>query len=236
MVIGMILAHILGDYVFQWNKLACWKSKSPKGVLVHGLIVFGVTWLISLFLDPNWWPYAVFIGLTHVSIDLGKTQLFGQVRPLAGLGLFLLDQTLHMLVIVAALVHSGYLSLEMLALLTVRSAHDVRLWVVVLGYLLITMPAWVAIRLVVQGLVGSSEAGALWADKYVGILERSLITTFVILGQFALVPLVTAPRLIFEGGQVRQSVGAAGYVAELLLSVGLAVAVGLALRLVVVGG
>jgi hypothetical protein len=44
------------------------------------------------------------------------------------------------------------------------------------------------------------------------------------------VPLVAAPRLILEGSQVRQNEGASGYVAELLISTGLAVAVGLYLR------
>jgi hypothetical protein len=231
MVISMFLAHILGDYVFQWDGLARWKSKSPRGVLAHGLIVLGVTWLLSLPFDPNWWPYVLVIGLSHLAIDMGRARLVGPVRPLAGLGLFLLDQATHLLIIVVALVHSGYLTLEPLLVVTSQSARDVRLWVFVLGYLLITMPAWVTIRFVVQGLVvGSGTETVLWGNKYVGILERSLITTFVVLGQFALVPLVAVPRLIFEGQQVRQNEGAAGYVAELLISVGLAVAVGLVLR------
>jgi hypothetical protein len=231
MVISVFISHILGDYVLQWDALARWKSESPKGVLVHGLIVFGVTGLLSLPFDPNWWPYVLGIGLSHLAIDMGKTVLIGPVRPLVGLGLFLLDQAAHLLIITAALVHSGYLVLESVVVAASPAVQDARPWVFALGYLLITMPAWVTTRLVVRGLVvGSGTDNVQWGNKYVGILERSLITTFVVLGQFALVPLVTAPRLIFEGPQVRQNGGCSGYVAELLISVGLAIVVGLVLR------
>jgi hypothetical protein len=70
------------------------------------------------------------------------------------------------------------------------------------------------------------------ANKFVGILERSLMTTFVVLGQFALVPLVALPRLVFQGRHVMSAhpTRAMPYVAELLASVALAVAIGLWLR------
>jgi hypothetical protein len=65
----------------------------------------------------------------------------------------------------------------------------------------------------------------------VGILERGLITTFVLLGQFALVPLAALPRLLLDAPRTGASRRAALYVVELLTSVTLAVAVGLGLRL-----
>jgi hypothetical protein len=45
-----------------------------------------------------------------------------------------------------------------------------------------------------------------------------------------LVPIVALPRLVFEGPRVKGSRQATLYVAELLASVALAVAIGLALR------
>src|SRR5438094_197326 len=119
MVIGMFLAHLVGDYVLQWDSLARWKSREVKGAIFHGLIVLLVTWMFALRFDPNWWPWAVFIGLT-----------------------------------------------------------------------------------------------------------------FVVLGQFALIPVVAVPRLVFEGRQVIGTTRAKLYVAELLASVALAVAIGLGLRYV----
>jgi hypothetical protein len=94
------------------------------------------------------------------------------------------------------------------------------------------MPAWVLTEFAVYGLVkGSAPDFSQAANKYVGILERGLITTFVVTGQFGLVPVVSVPRLIFEAPQVRASQQATSYVAELLASVTLAVAIGLLLRM-----
>lgn len=50
MVIAMYLAHLVGDFILQWDNLAQWKSRELKGVLVHGLIIFLTTWFFSLFL------------------------------------------------------------------------------------------------------------------------------------------------------------------------------------------
>jgi len=65
----------------------------------------------------------------------------------------------------------------------------------------------------------------------VGILERGLITTLVLLGQFVLVPLVALPRLLVEGPRVVNSQRKIVYAAEWLASIALAVVVGLGLRL-----
>ena len=35
MVIAMFLAHLVGDYVLQWDELAAWKAREMKGVIVH---------------------------------------------------------------------------------------------------------------------------------------------------------------------------------------------------------
>jgi hypothetical protein len=69
MIVTTLLAHLVGDYVLQWDGLACCKSRELKGVLAHGLIVLLVTAAFSLPFDMNWWPWALLIGLTHTVID-----------------------------------------------------------------------------------------------------------------------------------------------------------------------
>ena len=93
------------------------------------------------------------------------------------------------------------------------------------------MPAWVLVHFVVNstGAVSKSLPGRP-GEKYVGMLERGLIATFVLLGQFLVVPLVLAPRLTLDGPGDRLSAERIGYLGELLVSVSLAVAVGLFLR------
>jgi len=48
MLQAMLLSHLLGDYVFQGDRIAAWKNRSLWGVLVHGGIVSAIAWLCSL--------------------------------------------------------------------------------------------------------------------------------------------------------------------------------------------
>jgi len=238
MVIAMFLAHLVGDYVLQWDGLARWKSREVKGAVFHGLIVLVVTWLFTLPLDPSWWPWALFIGLTHVVVDGIQPWLMRRFSIKGGgsfaLMRLIVDQTIHLSIIVLALVWSGYVPLEQIGKQILFELHQDRWLAFVLAYVFIAMPAWILVEFLVYGLVGGCppDMARVAHLKYVGTLERWLIATFVVLGQFALIPVVTVPRLVFEGRQVIGTTRAKLYVAELLASVALAVAIGLGLRYV----
>ncbi len=225
---AILLAHLIGDYILQWDDLARWKSREFRGVLVHGTIVWLATWALSALFDPGWWPWALLIGVTHTAFDALTPWFRKLVSPLVRL---LLDQAVHLCVIVAALAASGYLAPSSVLGGLAAAARDHHLLALALGYAFITMPAWVLVEFAAFGLVkGSAPDFEHSTNKYVGILERALITTCVVLGQFALVPVVALPRLVLEGPQVMSSRRVRVYVAEWLGSVGLAVAVGLGLR------
>jgi hypothetical protein len=233
MIIAMFLAHLIGDYILQWDALARWKSRECKGALTHGLIVLLITWLFSLPFDPAWWPWALLIGLSHMAIDTVEVPLRRSFdgRGNAALRLFIADQVLHLGIIVFALAASGYLAMPSLFADMLAALEDNRLLAFALGYAFITLPAWIVVEFAVFGLIkGSPPDFSQATNKYVGSLERGLITTFVLLGQFMLVPLVALPRLIFEGPQVVGSQRTTLYVAELLASVSLAILIGLMLR------
>ncbi len=96
-----------------------------------------------------------------------------------------------------------------------------------LGYAFITMPTWVLLKFLVYGLVkGEPPDFPAGPNKFVGIVERLLITTLVLFGQVLLVPLVALPRLVMEWPRVVRGGGDTVYVAELISSMVLAVAVG----------
>lgn len=228
MVIAMLLAHLVADYVLQWDRLAIWKSRELKGVLVHGLIVLIVTWVFSFAFDPNWWPWVVFIGLTHTTVDAIRLRLGDQFSALS---LYILDQTVHMSLIGFALYSSGYLMAPSLRSdLSLALIHN-RALLFILGYVFVSIPAWILLRFVVYGLTaGLAPDFSDTPNKYASSLERGLVVTAVLLGQFILVPLVTLPRLVFEGTHVQDSQRSALYLTEWLASVALAMAVGLWLR------
>ena len=149
-----------------------------------------------------------------------------KIAPLAR---FSLDQFTHVLIILIALNMGGYIELSTTLAEFITVFQDQRNLLYLLGYAFVTMPAWVVIKFMAYGLVKGSAPEFGGNSKYLGIFERVLMTTFVALGQFLLVPLVAAPRLVMEWRQISAEEQTAVYIAELLASVILAVSIGLAL-------
>lgn len=230
MIAAMVLAHLLGDYVFQTDGLARWKQRSLWGVVVHGGVVTLTLWLCSLPFAPGWWPYALGLGVTHTLIDIVRARL-GSISPGIDLTLFLIDQVAHGLTVFLALALTGWLEprpAETPVGLWLQTGG--RLWLLA-GYVLLTMPVWVLTHFVMRGMGASrTSLPGRPGEKYLGMMERGLIATLVLAGQLVLVPLVVAPRLVLDRRGERVAAEPLGYLNELLLSVGLAVAVGLFLR------
>jgi hypothetical protein len=229
MIIAMLLAHLVGDYILQWDSLALWKSRELRGVLAHGLVVTFVTFLFILPFDPTWWQGAAFISILHIAIDAVQLRLRPPISPLFR---FILDQIAHFTVIGMALVGGGYLAPASILPDLIHMLQNERIWLYLLGYAFVTMPAWVLVKFAAYGLVkGAPPAFPGISNKYLGILERVLITTFVALGQFILVPLIAIPRLVVEWPTVRDGEETAVYLAEFLASITVAVLTGLAFTL-----
>ena len=235
MLMAMLLAHFIGDYWLQWDALALWKSRSTVGAVIHGLIVCLITLFTAILVDPSWWRWALLIGISHIIVDGGqqwwKTYKKGKPVLISPLTRFLLDQAVHLGVILWVLTVSGVW--EMPAKIpTFHTFPPTQRWLLTcLGYVLVTLPAWIFIEFMVRGLIqGAPPNFKESTNKYVGSLERGLITTFVIMGQFLLIPIVALPRFLLDQPHMRNANQRTFYVAELLASVGLAVGTGLFLR------
>ena len=227
MVIAMLLAHLVGDYVLQWDALAQWKSRELRGVVVHSIILFAVTALFAIPFNPTWYGGVLIIGVSHFLIDAAQFILKPTIPPL---GRFLIDQGLHLFFILLALVWGGYLEWGNLWGGLVADAQAYPILTGVLGYAFITMPTWVLLKFIVYAFVkGQPPNFPAGPNKFVGISERVVITTLVLFGQVLLVPLVALPRLIIEWPRVVNGGGDMIYLTELISSILLAVGVGLAL-------
>lgn len=227
MVIAMLLAHLVGDYVLQWDGLAQWKSRELRGVLVHSVILAGVTAAFALPINPDWWIGILIISISHLVIDALQFFLRPAISPLVR---FIIDQIAHFFFIILALVLTGYLEWGNIWGGIVESARATPLLTALLGYAFVTMPAWVLLKFVVYALVkGQPPNFPAGPNKFVGITERVIITSLVLSGLALLVPLVTLPRLIVEWPRVIQGGADTIYVTELISSVALAVFVGLGL-------
>ena len=106
MTIAMILAHLVGDYILQWDALALAKSRSFKGVFWHCVIVTLVTWAFALpFSQPVWWQGVLFISLAHFLIDVSQLWFKPAIAPLMR---YTLDQLCHFAIILLALMWGGF--------------------------------------------------------------------------------------------------------------------------------
>jgi hypothetical protein len=235
MIYMMLLAHLLGDYLFQWGFIARWKARSLVGVLAHGGIVTLTTLACAGLVSPLWWPYALLIGLLHTVIDVVRARLLRTANPTWDLTWYLLDQVAHLSVIVLVVAWSNAPSRS--ALIGAAGGRaDPRLLAYAIGYLLLLNPAWVFLRFIVRGVWGPEAAPHLGCgEKYGPMIERMLIASCVLVGYFHIVPLVLLPRRLVpfrvQGMGVGVLVRPTGHWAETFMSALLAVAVGLVLRL-----
>ena len=236
MLYAMLLAHLLGDYLFQTGYIARWKARSLIGVLVHGGIVTITALICAVLVDPSWWPYALLIGLIHTAIDVVRARLLRISNPTWELAWYLVDQIAHITVILVVMVVSGNRSWTELTGMS-RLLTDSRLLFYLIGYLLLMHPAWVLLRFIARGVWGAKAAPTLdQGEKYGPMAERILTATCVLLGQFYLIPLVLLPRLMvpirIEGRGVGVLVRPVDHWAERVLSTLLALGIGLILRTV----
>jgi len=223
----MFLAHLVGDYVLQWDALAQWKSRELRGVIVHSVLLFAVTALFAFVIEPGWWAGVLLISISHFAVDAAQFLFRPTLPPLLR---FFTDQFLHFFFILLALVWGGFLTWGHVPADIAAAARQTPVLTALLGYAFITMPTWVLLKFVVYGLVkGEAPDFPAGPNKFVGITERVLITTLVLFGQVLLVPLVALPRLVMEWPRVIRGGGDTVYVAELISSMIMAVAVGLAL-------
>lgn len=96
-----LLAHLLGDFVLQTNKLAKSKAEGNKGIIIHTLIILIVHLACLSIFGVKGIMAGIVITVIHAMIDKAKLRLTKGRKEL--LSLFVLDQLLHLLSILITL-------------------------------------------------------------------------------------------------------------------------------------
>src|SRR5690606_31204297 len=98
LLLKLILAHLLGDFLFQssiWVKAKEDRKIKAYQLYLHILIHF--TLIMLLVWDWSFWPWAVLIAGSHLLIDSFKLYLQQENRARF---LFFADQVLHLSVLI----------------------------------------------------------------------------------------------------------------------------------------
>ncbi len=191
-----LLAHLLADFFFQWSAMAEQKNRLgfKSGLLVwHVLIVFAVSWLLSFQLSFIYG--AVIITILHYVIDgfkpyISRNKAIGQYA-------FFIDQALH--IIVLCFVCWGFANYQGIEFLWQPPISNKSLFLIV-SYLICIKPANFFIREVFSAteIEVTSDNELPNAGKVIGILERLLTLTFIVIDQYEAVGFLIAAKSILR--------------------------------------
>lgn len=93
-----LLAHLIGDFVLQTDKIAQLKSKGLKGLSFHCAVIFVIQIVFMSLFGFKGVLAAIIVGIIHFLIDYLKLKLKHFVNKIQAI-YFLLDQAVHFLII-----------------------------------------------------------------------------------------------------------------------------------------
>lgn len=129
----LLLAHLIGDYPLQPIQLLDAKKRT-WGLLLHASIQFLMMVLLVGSLRTFIWPVLLVVAALHFFIDMAKVNLGGRHLGSA-FQAYLLDQALHLLILLLATVWIG-------AILPAGMGQPDYAWAVYISGLLLVTYVW----------------------------------------------------------------------------------------------
>jgi len=221
-----LLSHLLSDFVFQprsWVLHRNLKHFASEKLYLHGLI----TGLLALFfIGPYYWHIAVIIAVTHTIIDGWKSYRKDAIFY------FVVDQALHLFIILICWYFSFLQWNNVVAAFSTFNTHE-HFWILITGAVLLTTPVGILIGQMTKGWrekIINPESLAN-AGKWIGIIERLIVYLLVLMGQFSAISLLIAAKGIIRFNEKdRPEVKTEYLVIGTLLSIGMAMSIGIAVN------
>lgn len=194
LLIKLLTAHMVSDYFLQFNSWSKDKEVNKirsKKLYLHILITF----LAALLFSGSFWA-ALFIGVTHYLIDLGK--IYSKQNRFV---LFIVDQALHTIIIIITWLFliNGWTWLSDAFIWLV---DEPKTWILVFAYGIITFPLSVVINIFTHKwrsqLEPDRQESLQKAGLWIGVFERVLILTFILTNQFSAMGFLIATKAILR--------------------------------------
>ena len=224
--VGLLLAHLVGDFVLQSDSLCRQKREKKAGswfLYVHAVLIFLLS--LPVLWDIRFWYVAVLIGVSHFLIDLGKAYVKKD-----NVWVFVIDQTLHLSILASAAWFSvsqfGWTAPDWLTL----PAHKAES--IAVAALLCWKPANLFIKEILkynQVSFPADDSSTFHAGKLIGTLERWLILVFIQLGRYEVIGFLIAAKSIIRFGNDNRN-ETEYFLAGTLLSIAIAVGCGLLVK------
>lgn len=201
-VVKLILAHILGDFLLQPNSWV--KAKEEKKALAWQLyvhvLIHGLLSLLLLF-DLTDWKLVVIIAFSHLIIDYIKLKFQNENSKITW---FIIDQIMHLAVIIFLGLYWQDKEKELLELLLSNSFITLTTAV-----LFLTQPVSIIMSVLIKPwsdtISNEKEKSLKNAGKYIGMLERLLVFLFICTHHFEAVGFLLATKSVFRFGDLKES-------------------------------
>jgi len=197
----LLIAHLLGDFLLQKNK---WindrlKNKWNAGSLYfHIFIISALTYLFSGRYNNFWIPAIIMV--THYFTDVWKSYKGDVLR------FFIIDQFIHLFVILFAWYLYVTPEFDLIGL-SKEMLINPAILIIILMYIFVVWPAGYLIAKITkpwqEQLVpgkGLKDAG-----RWIGMIERILILTFVLINQFTGIGFLIAAKSILRFSDIKNS-------------------------------
>lgn len=194
LLIKLLIAHVLGDFVFQPSSWVEGKRKNTyksKYLYFHGLIhLFALVVLLGF--DWSYWLSILILVGSHLLIDLIKINLDKRLNERL---LFVLDQILHLLVII------GVVYINEPFEISLRWINSPEILLSILAILFITFVSSILMKIIMSKWVMKEDKTSdslKNAGQYIGVLERLFIFIFIILDQWSAIGLLITAKSVFR--------------------------------------
>ena len=201
-LIKLFMAHLIGDFLLQpgsWvkvkedRKLLAWQLYVHSAL--HGLLVLLLIW------DLSFWIWALLFALVHLIIDSFK--ILAQKNDTKRI-FFFIDQLLHFISIYLIWVWYENQSISFSFL------KDEKIILLITLIIFLTAPVSIMVKIFISKWTPDTDSGddvtsLQSAGKYIGILERLLVFTFMIANEWQAVGFLIAAKSVFRFGNLQES-------------------------------
>ncbi|KAB1068644.1 DUF3307 domain-containing protein [Tamlana haliotis] len=201
LALKLILAHLIGDFLFQPNQWVKHKEKhkhKSKFLYWHILVHF-LALIIVLQFNFNYWLGILIIVASHYSIDLLKLYLNKYINSRL---LFGLDQLAHFIII--ALVVCIYEPYDF----DLNFLFEAETLLFITSLVCLTQVASVVMKTIISKWDlrdFDNESSLKNAGAYIGILERLFVFMFIITNHWEGVGFLIAAKSVFRFGDLSKA-------------------------------
>ncbi|MBP9792788.1 MAG: DUF3307 domain-containing protein [Flavobacterium sp.] len=227
LIVKIILAHLLGDFIFQPNNWVQHKEANKlksKYLYLHCLL-HGILASLLVF-EKEFLLYAFVLMAIHWCIDAVKLQFQTENTRRKW---FIIDQMAHLIsILIIGMLYQG-IQIDF-------SALNQKYWIIGTGLLFLGKPTSILIRtlLSIWTPENKSEDQSLQnAGNYIGILERLFVICFILIDQFSAVGFLLGAKSIFRFGDLTEAKDrklTEYVIIGTMLSFGIAIAIGLLVK------